>query len=59
MVNKVLRGEYFRGESIWTMRQKSGDSWIWRSILSAKDLLERGIKKRVGDGQSINIWKDK
>ena len=31
----------------------------WRSIISARDLLERGARKRVGDGPTIDIWRDR
>ena len=46
MMRKVLRGKYCKGESIWTMKQKNGDSWMWRSIISARDLLEREARKK-------------
>lgn len=54
-----MRGRYFRGESIWKMKAKGSDSWMWRSIVSARDLLERGARKNVGDGHTIDIWHDK
>lgn len=31
---------------------------MWRSTLSSKELLQRGVRKNVGDGQNIDIWKD-
>ncbi|MCI24538.1 F-box protein, partial [Trifolium medium] len=34
-------------------------SYAWRSILSAKDVLDKGARWRVGNGASIKIWKDK
>jgi hypothetical protein len=34
----------------------SQTSFVWRSICSARELLEHGLLWRVGDGQSINIW---
>ena len=59
MVSKVLRGRYFKGESIWTMRTRNSDSWMWRSVVSAREVLERGARKRIGDGSTVNIWKDR
>ena len=59
LLSKILRGKYFKGKTIWETNLKNGDSWCWRSILSAKDLLQKGIRKRVGDGKTIDIWKDK
>ncbi|GLT61042.1 hypothetical protein SLA2020_337770 [Shorea laevis] len=34
-------------------------SFAWRSICSARDLLQEGLLWRIGDGKSVNIWKDK
>lgn len=41
------------------MEVKNADSWCWKSLLISRTLLEKGIKKRVGDGESINIWIDR
>ncbi|XP_071920735.1 uncharacterized protein [Coffea arabica] len=58
LVSQILRGKYFRGASIWRLEAKAGDSWVWRSLLSSKELLQEGIRKLVGDGRNINIWED-
>jgi hypothetical protein len=34
-------------------------SFIWRSLLKGRDTLVKGIKWKVGDGRSINVWRDK
>ncbi|XP_059436088.1 uncharacterized protein LOC132169016 [Corylus avellana] len=34
-------------------------SFAWRSIWGARDLLERGLYSRVGNGQKTRIWGDK
>lgn len=59
LVSKILKGRYFRGISIWSVKTKHSDSWYWKSILSARRLLEEGSRKRVGDGKTSSIWKDK
>jgi len=33
-------------------------SYGWRSICSARSLVNKGLIKRVGSGASISIWKD-
>jgi hypothetical protein len=37
----------------------SKPSFAWKSILSAKELLQQGVIWRVGDGQNIKVWGDK
>ncbi|XP_027065073.1 uncharacterized mitochondrial protein AtMg00310-like [Coffea arabica] len=59
MVSRILRGKYFKGESIWKMKIKASDSWMWKSILYARELLESGVRKRVVDGTTIDIWRDR
>ena len=59
LVSRVMKARYFKGRSIWDTKAASGDSWCWKSLLSAKDLLEEGTRKRIGDGKSINIWLDR
>lgn len=33
-------------------------SFTWRSILSARDMIKKGLKKVVGSGHEVNIWND-
>ncbi|KAL8089862.1 hypothetical protein AgCh_039356 [Apium graveolens] len=32
-------------------------SYMWRSILSAKDAIKVGCRRRIGDGASTKVWK--
>jgi len=34
-------------------------SFVWRSLLSAIDLLKEGLVWRVADGKSIHIWNER
>lgn len=33
-------------------------SYAWRSIWSSRSILNLGVRWRVGDGKSINMWRD-
>ncbi|KAF5458866.1 hypothetical protein F2P56_022864 [Juglans regia] len=37
----------------------SRPSYIWRSIMDAREILKRGTRWRVGNGETIKVWKDK
>jgi hypothetical protein len=39
-----------------TATRKKRSSETWRAILHGRDILRRGLIKRVGPGSSINIW---
>ena len=34
-------------------------SYVWRSIMAAQEVVKRGIRWQVGNGQKIQIWKDR
>jgi ribonuclease HI len=53
-----LRAKYFPGKSILEAYAKNGISYTWRSILKGVELLKEGLIWRIGDGRSVNIWRD-
>lgn len=34
-------------------------SYLWRSLLAARPLIEEGHAWRIGDGRSVSIWNDR
>ncbi|KAL5805000.1 hypothetical protein ACOSQ3_031800 [Xanthoceras sorbifolium] len=40
-------------------RVRSASSLIWRSFLWGRELLEKGLRWRVGDGCSISVYRDR
>jgi hypothetical protein len=55
---KVLRARYYKKGSVMYAKCPKRASYTWRSILHGRDLLKEGLIWRVGDGESIEIWKD-
>ncbi|XP_059638642.1 uncharacterized protein LOC132280905 [Cornus florida] len=53
-----MEGKYFSDSSFLESRCPSNASWGWRSIFAKKKILQRALLWRVGNGSSINIWKD-
>ena len=58
LFSRVFRSKYFPRCSFWQAKLGSSPSFFWRSILAARDLLRRGIRWSVGNGQSVKIWED-
>lgn len=57
LVGRILKARYFPDCSFFEAIAKKNSSFLWRSIIAAKPLLRKGCFWRVGNGQSIRIWK--
>ena len=58
LFSRVFKGRYFRNASPLEPIRSNSPSYGWRSIVSARSLVSKGIIKRVGSGSSISIWND-
>ncbi|XP_074374297.1 putative mitochondrial protein AtMg00310 [Apium graveolens] len=57
-VARLLKARYFPSSLVLSAGLGNNPSFVWRSILAAKDLIEVGSILKVGNGESINIWND-
>ncbi|KAL4332661.1 hypothetical protein GQ457_07G043390 [Hibiscus cannabinus] len=58
LLAQVLKARYYPSCDFLKADLGSRPSYIWRSIWSARGLIEKGYGWRVGSGESINIWDD-
>lgn len=58
LTSRVLKARYFRRCSFLDATFGNNPSFIWRSILWGRELLQRGIRWCVGSGQHIRIYGD-
>jgi hypothetical protein len=56
---KIIKAKYYPNSSILEANLGSEPSFAWRSIHSARSLLEKGLIWRIGNGQSVKIWGDR
>ena len=54
---KVFRARYFLNCSVLDAPIHPKCSYAWRSILQAREVIEKGAIWRVGSGQQIEVWK--
>ncbi|CAH9122687.1 unnamed protein product, partial [Cuscuta epithymum] len=55
---RVFRARYYPGGSYLTAKIGNNPSFIWRSLVEVQKITGEGVRWRVGDGSSINIWRD-
>ncbi|KAL4334864.1 hypothetical protein GQ457_07G036340 [Hibiscus cannabinus] len=58
LLAKVMKARYFPRSDFMSARLGSNPSYTWRSIFSAKGLLEKGLRWSIGTGSNVNIWND-
>ncbi|XP_010446169.1 PREDICTED: uncharacterized protein LOC104728960 [Camelina sativa] len=55
---QVFKGRYYRNLNPMDLIRSYSPSYGWRSIVSARSLVHKGLIKWVGSGDSISIWTD-
>uniref|UniRef100_A0A803P0Z6 Reverse transcriptase domain-containing protein n=1 Tax=Cannabis sativa TaxID=3483 RepID=A0A803P0Z6_CANSA len=48
--------KYFPRESFWSIQEKSSDSYVWKGILGARNIIAKGACSIIATGESIDIW---
>lgn len=59
LVHKVLKAKYFPNYMFKEAKLGRRPSYVWRSILAASKVVERGSRWCIGNGESVQIWKDR
>ncbi|CAN0905267.1 Transposon TX1 uncharacterized 149 kDa protein [Linum grandiflorum] len=55
LVSRVYKAKYFPKGDFFSAAGGGNPSYIWRSIRSTQQLLKRGIRWRLGDGNSVRV----
>ena len=58
LVSKVLTNRYHPKESFFKCKVPENASWIWKGLMGARQLIEKGVRRRIGNGKSTKIWED-
>ena len=53
---RILKAAYYPNSSIFEAEVGSHPSQIWRAIYEGKEVLKKGLIRRIGDGKSTSIW---
>ena len=59
LVHKVFKAKYFAKTTFLEAQMGRRPSFIWRSILSAREVIKRGTRWVIGNGRRVNVWNDR
>ena len=55
----MLKAKYFPNDLVKEAELGQRPSYMWRSILAARQVIEERPRWCIGNGESIHIWKDR
>jgi hypothetical protein len=55
----VLKGRYYHDSDFLSGTRKKHSSHTWQAILAGRETLSQGLIKRIGDGTTTSIWRDR
>ena len=55
---RILKAVYYSNECFLEAQLGPRPSRIWRAILDGRDVLRQGLIRRIGTGETTNIWTD-
>nr|GEW28659.1 RNA-directed DNA polymerase, eukaryota, reverse transcriptase zinc-binding domain protein [Tanacetum cinerariifolium] len=56
---KWIYMEKLKGKSIWKAQHDSQSSVGWKNIMSLRDKVRKHIRRKLGNGKSVNVWHDR
>lgn len=56
LVTRIMQAKYFPKCNFLQAQLGANPSYMWRSILAAKDMVKQGGRRRIGDGEQTTVW---
>ncbi|XP_074309562.1 uncharacterized protein LOC141644043 [Silene latifolia] len=53
---RIMKAKYFPASDFMSASLGHNPSYTWRSIFEARTVLERGMRRRIGDGNDTKMW---
>ena len=56
LLARVLKGRYYRHSNPMKVDCANNPSYGWRSIVASKEVLQKGLRKKIGNGYDTKVW---
>ncbi|XP_074321457.1 uncharacterized protein LOC141657967 [Silene latifolia] len=53
---RLMKAKYYPHDDFMTAGIGYNPSYTWRGIVEAKGVMERGLRRRIGDGTETRVW---
>lgn len=57
LVTRVMKVKYYPETDFLQVKIGTNSNYMWRSIIATQDIIGKESRKRIGDGETINVWK--
>ena len=58
LVAQIFKARYYHSSSFLEANIGPNPSYVWRSVLASQELIRRGVRRRIGSGEKVNIWSE-
>ncbi|XP_074301324.1 uncharacterized protein LOC141632703 [Silene latifolia] len=55
---RLMQSKYYYGKSFLDAELGDNPSYTWRGIIGAREVLLKGLRRRIGDGCDTFVWRD-
>lgn len=55
---EVVRNKYLIKDEFMNRKTRNTDSWAWKKINNTRNLLQKGMRWKLGNGKKISFWID-
>lgn len=59
LLHSAFKVKYCAKTSFMDAQLGRNPSYVWRSVIVAQDIIDRGLRWNVGNSKTVNIWNDR
>lgn len=57
LVTKLMQARYYPDTDFFNAKLGNNPSFVWRSLFETQSIIQKGCRRRIGNGESTKVWK--